>query len=132
MIAGVSSLLGAQSAAVDEASWDHWHFAAGAGAADISRCIPAATSGATWPCPFSTFRYGRFFLGNSAGAGSTAGGGLGLNAYQDSHWRLRAVLSGDLEAPRKESKTGRSARAGRHQVGLDLLGRYSPTGSITG
>ena len=35
--------------------------------------------------PVVNISYGRFFLGNSAGAGSTAGGGLGLNAYQDSH-----------------------------------------------
>jgi MipA family protein len=96
-------LLGSQSVAADEeATADKWHFAAGAGAADVPM-YPGSDRRRYLALPLFNISYGRFFLGDSPSAGSGAGAGLGVNAYQDSHWRVGAMVSADVETPRDVS-----------------------------
>jgi outer membrane protein len=103
MIASVSSALGTQRAAADsadESSPSTWQFTAGLGAMSRPR-FPGSDRTRYLALPMFNVSYGRFFFGDAPGSGS--GGGLGVNLYQDSHWRLGASISGDFVTPRKES-----------------------------
>ena len=120
MIASASSALSVQRAAADsadESSWGTWQFTAGLGA--MARPLfPGSDRTRYLALPLFSVSYGRFFFGDAPGSGS--GGGLGVNLYRDSHWRLGTSISGDFVAPRKESDDprlhglgdiGRTARA---------------------
>jgi outer membrane protein len=103
MIVGLSSALSLQRAAADpadESSLSRWQFTAGLGAMSLPR-FPGSDRTRYLALPMFNVSYGRFFLGEAPGSGS--GGGLGVNLYQDSHWRLGASISGDFITPRKES-----------------------------
>jgi outer membrane protein len=62
--------------------------------------FPGADSQRILALPFVAASYGRFFLGADPGAASL--GGVGVNLYRDSHWRLATALSAGLSR-RKES-----------------------------
>ncbi len=103
MIAGVSSALSTQRAAAepaDELPQSTWQFTAGLGAMAMPR-FPGSDRTRYLALPMLNVSYGRFFLGEAPGSGS--GGGLGVNLYRDSHWRLGTSISGDFIKPRKES-----------------------------
>jgi len=103
MIAGVSSALSTQRAAAepaDELPQSTWQFTAGLGAMAMPR-FPGSDRTRYLALPMFNVSYGRFFLGEAPGSGS--GGGLGVNLYRDSHWRLGTSISGDFIKPRKES-----------------------------
>ena len=91
-----------RSAAADEAFPDRWQFTAGVGAADVP-LYPGSDLRRYRVLPLFNVSYGRFFLGDAEAPGSSAGGGLGVNLYQDSHWRFGAAVSGDFVSPRKAS-----------------------------
>jgi outer membrane protein len=96
--------------------------------------------------PIIGVTYGRFFVGSVPGSGTPAG--VGVNLYQDSHWRFGAAISADVVSPRKESDDShlqglgdinRTARAGvfasytydqlsvRANVGSDILNKKQGT-----
>ncbi|HEY6721557.1 MAG TPA: MipA/OmpV family protein [Burkholderiales bacterium] len=84
-----------QAAAQDTA----WRVSVGGGLVSAPK-FPGADSQRILALPFVAASYGRFFLGADPGAASI--GGVGVNLYRDSHWRLAAALSAGL-ANRKES-----------------------------
>jgi outer membrane protein len=100
MLAGLWAVLTTPLAAADEPFPDRWQFTAGLGAADVP-LYPGSDRRRYLALPAFSISYGRFFLGNAPGASSAPGAGLGVNAYQDSHWRLGALVSGDFITPRK-------------------------------
>jgi MipA family protein len=100
IMAGLSAVWYAPLAAADEPFQDKWQFTAGLGAADVP-LYPGSSRRRYLALPLFNITYGRFFLGDAPG--STTAGGLGVNLYQDSHWRFGAVVSGDFVTPRKEA-----------------------------
>ena len=62
--------------------------------------FPGAHSQRILALPFVSASYGRFFIGADPGAASL--GGVGVNLYLDSRWRLATALSAGLSR-RKES-----------------------------
>jgi len=76
-----------------------WRVSVGGGLVSIPR-FPGADSQRILALPFVAASYGRFFFGADPGAASL--GGVGVNLYRDSHWRLATALSAGLSR-RKES-----------------------------
>ena len=76
-----------------------WRVSVGGGLISAPK-FPGADSQTILALPFVAASYGRFFFGADPGAASL--GGVGVNLYRDSHWRLAAALSAGL-ARRKES-----------------------------
>jgi MipA family protein len=76
-----------------------WRVSLGAGLDYVPK-FPGSDSHKVLPLPFIAASYGRFFFGAFPGAASIAG--IGVNLYQDQHWRFGAALSAGL-AERKES-----------------------------
>ena len=76
-----------------------WRVSLGAGLDYVPK-FPGSDGHKVLPLPFIAASYGRFFLGAFPGAASLAG--VGVNLYQDRHWRVGAALSAGL-AERKES-----------------------------
>jgi len=99
MIAGLLAVLRTRAAA-EESFPDRWQFTAGIGAAD-SPLYPGSDHRRYRALPQFSASYGRFFLGDAQG--SSAGGGMGVNLYQDSHWRFGTAVSADFVTPRKAS-----------------------------
>ena len=99
VVAGAACVaLGAQSADAAEPK-NEWHFGVGAGAVAYPK-YPGSKSATASLLPFVNATYGRFFVGGDlSGAGI---GGVGVNFYQDSGWRVGAALAPDLTR-RKES-----------------------------
>jgi outer membrane protein len=93
-------VLCSQPAAADEPFPDRWQFTAGVGAADVP-LYPGSDHRRYRVLPLFSVSYGRFFLGDAQG--SSTGGGLGVNLYQDSHWCVGMGVSGDFITPRKAS-----------------------------
>src|SRR5215472_8111364 len=80
-----------------------WRVALGAGLDYVPK-FPGSDSHKILPLPFIAASYGRFFFGAFPGAASIAG--VGVNLYQDRHWRFGAAISAGL-AERKESDDAR-------------------------
>jgi outer membrane protein len=93
---GVACLAFATNSTAQEPSW---RVSLGAGLDSVPK-FPGADSQRVFALPFVAASYGRFFFGAYPGAGSI--GGIGMNLYRDTHWRLAAALSAGL-AERKES-----------------------------
>ena len=111
------SALGAEDANADPGN-DSWRFALGGGVVSTPK-FPGSKDLKTEVVPLISATYGRFFVGGVPGSGTPAG--VGVNLYQDSHWRFGAAISGDIVTPRKESDDShlrglgdinRTARAG--------------------
>jgi MipA family protein len=95
-ILGLFLAASAAEAADPGASWD---LTLGAGAADIPK-YPGSNSTKLEPLPVIRATYRRFFIGGDGGGGK---GGIGINLYEDPHWRLAAVTSIGFIKPRMES-----------------------------
>ena len=78
---------------------DGWDITIGAGAVSLPE-YPGSDEQKTRALPVINIRYGRFFLGGDSGSG---GGGIGVNLYEDEHWRLGAMVSAGAFKVRKES-----------------------------
>jgi outer membrane protein len=79
-----------------------WDISVGAGVASMPK-YPGSDSQKTRALPLISVQYGRFFLGgDTAGTGAGAGG-LGVNLYEDAHWRFGAVASFGAFKARKEA-----------------------------
>ena len=136
--------LGAENANADPED-DSWRFALGGGVVSTPK-FPGSKDFKTEVVPVIGVTYGRFFVGGVPGSGTPAG--VGVNLYQDSHWRLGAAISADVFSPRKESDDShlhglgdinRTARAGvfasytydwlsvRANVGSDILNKKQGT-----
>ena len=111
------SAFGAEDSNADPGD-DSWRFALGGGVVSTPK-FPGSKDLKTEVVPLISATYGRFFVGAVPGSGTPAG--VGVNLYQDSHWRLGAALSADIFSPRKESDDShlrglgdinRTARAG--------------------
>jgi MipA family protein len=76
-----------------------WRVSVGGGLVSAPK-FPGADSQRILALPFVAASYGRFFFGADPGAASL--GGVGVNLYRDSHWRLATALSAGLSR-RKES-----------------------------
>jgi outer membrane protein len=76
-----------------------WRVALGAGLDWVPK-FPGSDSHKILPLPFIAASYGRFFFGAFPGAASIAG--VGVNLYQDRHWRFGVAVSAGL-AERRES-----------------------------
>ena len=76
-----------------------WRVSVGGGLVSMPK-FPGADSQRILALPFVAASYGRFFFGADPGAASL--GGVGVNLYRDSHWRLATALSASLSR-RKES-----------------------------
>ncbi len=91
--------LGLGLAVSARAQEDAWRVSVGGGVISAPK-FPGSDSQRTLVLPLVSASYGRFFIGGDPAAGSA--GGIGLNLYRDSRWRLSAAISADL-ARRKES-----------------------------
>lgn len=76
-----------------------WRLSVGGGLVSAPK-FPGADSQRILALPVVAASYGRFFVG--ADPGSASLGGVGVNLYRDSHWRLATALSAGLSR-RKES-----------------------------
>lgn len=86
---------------------------------------PGSSLRETRALPLIDLRYGRYFLGGAPGTGVPLG--VGVNLFENSGWRLGAVLGRDLRTPRKASDdprlTGLDDIASTTHLGL--FGSYS-------
>jgi len=101
LLAAACLVVAARAAAQEETPT--WRVALGAGLDYVPK-FPGSDSHKILPLPFIAASYGRFFFGAFPGAASIAG--VGVNLYQDRHWRFGAALSAGL-AERKESDDAR-------------------------
>ena len=101
LLAAACVAVAAHAAAQEETPT--WRVALGAGLDYVPK-FPGSDSHKILPLPFIAASYGRFFFGAFPGAASIAG--VGVNLYQDRHWRFGAALSAGL-AERKESDDAR-------------------------
>jgi outer membrane protein len=76
-----------------------WRASVGGGLVSAPK-FPGSDGQRVLVLPFVAATYGRFFVGTDPGSGGL--GGVGLNLYRDSHWRLATALSWGL-SQRKES-----------------------------
>jgi outer membrane protein len=81
-----------------------WQVTVGAGVANVPE-YPGSGNDEVRALPVINVRYGRFFLGGVPGGG--AGGGLGAFLYENPSWSFGAIVSGDLDDPRKERDDAR-------------------------
>jgi len=95
LLGGACLALAVQAVAQETA----WRLSVGGGLISIPR-FPGADGQRILALPFVAASYGPFFLGADPGAASL--GGVGVNLYRDSHWRVATALSAGL-ASRKES-----------------------------
>jgi outer membrane protein len=84
---------------VTDAKETNWRLTLGAGLVSTPK-FPGADSQRVHFLPMIGASYGRFFIGADPAAAGL--GGIGVNLYQDAHWRLSTAISGGL-ARRKES-----------------------------
>jgi outer membrane protein len=99
LLAAACLVLAAHAGAQEQEQKPTWRVALGAGLDYIPK-FPGSDGHKILPLPFIAASYGRFFFGAFPGAASIAG--VGVNLYQDRHWRFAAALSAGL-AERKES-----------------------------
>jgi outer membrane protein len=99
IFASLCMVLGLGFAITATAQEDAWRVSVGGGVISAPK-FPGSDSQRILALPFVAASYGRFFVGADPGAASL--GGVGVNLYRDSHWRLAAALSAGLSR-RKES-----------------------------
>jgi hypothetical protein len=94
-------VLGAENANADPED-DSWRFALGGGVVSTPK-FPGSKNFKTEAVPIIGVTYGRFFVGGVPGSGTPAG--VGINLYQDSHWRFGAAISADVVSPGRNPMT---------------------------
>ena len=99
LLAAACLACAAHAAAQDQEQKPTWRVALGAGLDYVPK-FPGSDGHKILPLPFIAASYGRFFFGAFPGAASIAG--VGVNLYQDRHWRFGVALSAGL-AERRES-----------------------------
>jgi len=83
-----------------------WDVTLGGGVASLPT-YPGSNGQTTRALPLVNVTYGRFFLGGDTGGTGAGAGALGINLYQDEHWRVGAIASVGLISERKESDDSR-------------------------
>jgi outer membrane protein len=96
LLAGACLAVAAHAAAEEQKPT--WRVSLGAGLDYVPK-FPGSDSHKLLPLPFIAASYGRFFFGAFPGAASIAG--IGVNLYQDRHWRFGAALSAGLPERRE-------------------------------
>lgn len=98
ILASLCMVLGLGFAIPATAQEDAWRVSVGGGVVSAPK-FPGSDSQRILALPFASASYGRFFVGADPGAASL--GGVGVNLYRDSHWRLAAALSAGLSRRRE-------------------------------
>jgi outer membrane scaffolding protein for murein synthesis (MipA/OmpV family) len=99
VLRGVCVAVGLAAAQAMAQQENAWRVSIGGGLVSAPR-FPGSDSQRIFALPFLGASYGRFFVG--ADPASASLGGIGMNLYRDTHWRLATALSAGLSR-RKES-----------------------------